>query len=82
MTYKFNEQDHIHTLDGKPLKGTTTVIKEVLPPPLAYYGSGMACKEMGWYDRKQGRSNYLPDAEGMHNYEKELALLNTLNPFE
>ena len=70
--YRFNEEKHIHSLNEKPLKGTTTVIKEVLPPPLSWYGSGRACKAMGWYDRKYGRANYLPDKEGMPVLEEAL----------
>lgn len=81
MTYSFNKDKHIHELNGKPLKGTTTVIKEVLPPPLAYYGSGQACKAMGWYDRKP-RANYLPDSEGMPILEKALAEIKKCTALE
>ena len=70
--YAFDKEHHIHTLGGKHLKGTTTVIKEVMPPMLSWYGSGQACKALGWYDRKQGRANYLPDEEGRPTLEKKL----------
>ncbi len=83
--YKFSEANHIHQIkvgeEWKPLKGTTTVIGEVLPPPLAYYGSGQACKALGWYDRKP-RANYLPDSEGMPILEKALEEIKELNPLE
>lgn len=62
--YMFDDQAHAHTLSGKPLMGTTTLIKEVMPPMLSWYGSGMACKTLGWFDRKKGKANYLPDEIG------------------
>ena len=80
--YRFDEKKHVHLLDEKILKGTTTVIKEVLPPPLAWYGSGMACKMLGWYDRKQGRTNYLSDEEGMPELTTRLNLIKTMTPEE
>jgi len=52
--YKFDDgidekgkQKHIHLLDGKPLKGNTTVLKE-LAKTLTYWASGLAMAEFGW----------------------------------
>ena len=42
MTYSFNEKKHIHLLDAQPLYGTSTVIKEVMPPFLAKWGAQCA----------------------------------------
>lgn len=42
MKYVFNEADHVHTLDGAPLMGTSTVVKEVMPPFLAKWGAQCA----------------------------------------
>lgn len=42
MSYKFNEAKHVHLLDEIPLYGTTTVIKEVMPPFLAKWGAQCA----------------------------------------
>lgn len=42
MTYKFNSEVHAHTLDGAPLYGTSTVVKEVMPPFLAKWGAQCA----------------------------------------
>ena len=52
--YKFisTEKKHIHTFDEKPLIGTTTLIKELMPPPLAWYGSGKALELFGWTNPK------------------------------
>ena len=40
--YKFLEKQHCHTLDGQPLYGTSTVIKEIMPPFLAKWGAQCA----------------------------------------
>lgn len=80
--YKFDKENHIHNYDGKPLKGTTTVIKEVLPPMLAWYGSGLACKELGWYDRKKGRTNYVEDEIGMPILKAKFEELLKMTPEE
>lgn len=42
MTYHFDSVQHVHTLDGSPLMGTSTVVKEVLPPFLAKWGAQCA----------------------------------------
>lgn len=41
MRYRFIDTDdkHLHTLDGEPLVGTTTAIKNVMPPFLAKWGA-------------------------------------------
>lgn len=51
--YKFIDEkgEHLHTLDGQPLYGTSSVSK-VIPPPLAYYAAGLAVKEFGVPDAK------------------------------
>lgn len=45
--YKFHKADHLHTLDGKPLTGTSTVM-EVVSKPLTWWASGEAVKTLGW----------------------------------
>ena len=51
--YKFidEEKKHLHTLDGKPLMGTTTVLS-VINKPLAWWASGMAVGTLGWTNKK------------------------------
>ena len=80
MTYFFDATNHTHKFNDKPLKGTTTVIKEVLPPPLAWYGSGQAVKFLGWYDRNKSRANYLPDEEGLPMLEESFAEIKKMTP--
>lgn len=50
--YKFNEKQHLHTLNGKPLTGTSTVMS-VLSKPLTWWASGMAVSQFGWLDPKK-----------------------------
>ncbi len=52
--YKFYDEGkaHLHTFDGKPLIGTTTLIKEVHPPMLSWYGAGKAVECFGWLNAK------------------------------
>ena len=42
MKYSFDAKGHVHTLDGQPLMGTSTVVKEVMPPFLAKWGAQCA----------------------------------------
>lgn len=42
MKYHFDAGQHVHTLDGQPLMGTSTVVKEVMPPFLAKWGAQCA----------------------------------------
>jgi len=49
--YWFDDKQHIHLLDGRPLIGTTTAIN-VLGKTLTWWASGMACEVMGWRNPK------------------------------
>lgn len=52
--YKFIDEnkEHLHTLDGKPLIGTTTALN-VLAKTLTWWASGLAVKELGWTNPKE-----------------------------
>ena len=50
--YQFNEEEHIHTLDGKPLTGTSSVMSIVGKPGLVWWSSGLAVAELGWTNPK------------------------------
>lgn len=58
MIYKFDSKEHIHSLDGKPLMGTTTVIGEVIAKPLTWWASGMAVGQLGWLHPKNNSKEY------------------------
>lgn len=50
--YKFDDKNHIHLLDDKPLIGTTTALN-VLAKVLTWWASGLAVKELGWTNPKE-----------------------------
>lgn len=43
---------HLHTLDGKALQGTSTVTK-VIAKPLTWWASGLAVETLGWKNPKK-----------------------------
>lgn len=49
--YSFDASRHVHTLNGVPLYGTTTVL-DVLGKNLTYWASGQACAEFGWINQR------------------------------
>jgi len=48
--YKFDQENHIHTLDGASLIGTSSMAS-VLAKPLTYWASGLACEKFGWINK-------------------------------
>lgn len=50
--YSFNEENHIHTLDGRPLTGTSSVMSVMGKPGLVWWSSGLAVAELGWSNPK------------------------------
>ncbi|KKL09949.1 hypothetical protein LCGC14_2560730, partial [marine sediment metagenome] len=48
MKYTFNEDKHLHLLDGKPLTGTSSVGNVLAKGGLVWWSSGLACAEFGW----------------------------------
>src|SRR3990167_2291154 len=47
MKYSFDAEKHIHSLDGQPLTGTSSV-GDVLFKPLSWWAAGEAVKTLGW----------------------------------
>lgn len=52
--YSFNEANHCHTFNGKPLIGTTTALS-VLAKELTWWSSGMAVGTLGWLNSKTSK---------------------------
>ena len=61
--YAFDAENHIHTLDGKPLMGTSTVVG-ALGKPLTYWAAGCALTPLGWLNKKKSKVNDRLDAAG------------------
>ena len=52
MKYEFNDKEHLHLLDGKPLTGTSSV-GNVLAKPLTWWAAGLAVEKFGWLNPKK-----------------------------
>lgn len=52
MKYQFNSKEHLHTLEGKPLTGTSTVMS-VIAKPLTWWAAGLTCEHLGWMNGKK-----------------------------
>ncbi len=61
MNYKYTDEkgEHLHTLNGQPLLGTSTVVG-ILAKPLTWWASGMALERFGWTNSK-----LIPKEEGI-----------------
>lgn len=60
--YTFDSKEHLHTLDGKPLTGTSTVM-EIVAKPLTWWAAGEAVKTLGWTPKTEyvnGKPRSLP----------------------
>lgn len=54
--YQFHDEkgEHLHTLNGRPLIGTTTVC-QVISKPLVWWAAGMAVGKLGWTNGKYAK---------------------------
>lgn len=52
--YAFDEEQHLHTLDGRPLTGCSSV-GSVLAKPLTWWAAGLAVGELGWTKSMDGK---------------------------
>lgn len=59
--YKFIDEgkEHLHTLDGKPLLGTSSA-SSVLAKPLTWWASGLACEKFGWMNKGNAKKGWVP----------------------
>lgn len=46
--YHYDDQAHYHTLDGKPLIGTSTLANVLAKPGLTWWASGLCAERFGW----------------------------------
>jgi hypothetical protein len=52
MKYSFDKAQHVHTLDGRPLTGVSTVGSVVGKGGLTWWAVGLALKKLGWTNPK------------------------------
>lgn len=71
--YKFDETQHLHTLDGKALTGTSTALK-VLSKPLSWWASGKALELMGWTATKAEKQSRIDAAANVLGNIKKMGV--------
>jgi hypothetical protein len=70
--YLFNDKEHVHLLDDKPLIGTSTACK-IISKPLTWWASGMAVATLGWKNSKlmvNGKYKTVPAQERLDHAAK------------
>jgi len=80
--YRFiNEKgEHLHTLDGKPLIGTSTVVG-VMAKPLTWWAAGLAVKELGWIRKADPRKATRSECEE-NDKERMRAAIDRLDAYK
>lgn len=63
---KTGKENHLHTLDEKPLIGNTTALK-VIAKPLTWWASGLAVSEFGWIKELTAYSKPKPTEENIRD---------------
>lgn len=80
--YKFDKIEHVHTLDDKPLMGTSTVVG-VIAKPLTWWASGLAVSKLGWTNAKTKIGNrYIttPKDERLKKVKENLDKIKEMSP--
>ncbi len=72
--YKFDKENHTHSLDDKPLTGTSS-IGNVLAKPLTWWASGKAVEILGWSNpKKVSKEERLNIVKEQYEVIKELTI--------
>ena len=58
--YKFDKENHIHTLDGSPLIGTSSCASVLAKGGLTYWASGLAVAKFGWIHPGDKKKGFIP----------------------
>ena len=66
--YKYIDEkgEHLHTLNGKPLVGTSSVAG-VLAKPLTWWSAGLAVEKFGWINKKDEDGKFRTKEERLNN---------------
>ncbi len=79
--YHFDKEQHLHYLDGRPLTGTSSVIK-VLSKPLTWWASGKAVECFGWSNSKGKDGKKVPDEQRLTLLTPMLEEIKEMSPAE
>lgn len=58
--YRFSEEEHVHTLDGQPLIGTSSMSSVLAKGGLTYWASGLAVEKFGWINKGNKEKGWVP----------------------
>lgn len=58
--YFFDKENHIHTLDGQPLIGTSSMASVLAKGGLTYWASGLAVEKFGWTNKGNAKTGWTP----------------------
>lgn len=78
MKYSFDNQKHIHSVDGKPLCGTSTIMG-VVAKPLTWWASGLACEKFGWTNKGNAQKGWTPKQLRLQKAKEKLAEIRNLS---
>jgi hypothetical protein len=69
--YKYTDEGkaHLHTLDDKPLIGTSSAAS-VLAKPLTWWASGLACEKFGWMNKGNAKKGWTPKEQRLEKASK------------
>lgn len=76
--YFFDEENHIHELDGKPLIGTSSM-SSVLYKPLTWWASGLAVGKLGWVHKGDKTKGFLKKEERINAVREKLDEIKLMN---
>lgn len=57
--YKFDNKEHIHTLDSRALIGTSSMSSVLAKPGLTSWASGLACEMFGWTNKGNAKTGWV-----------------------
>lgn len=81
MNYKFDDIEHVHSIEGKPLCGTSTIVG-VLSKPLTWWASGLACEKFGWINKGNAKKGWTPASKRLSAAKQGLDKIKTMETEE
>lgn len=76
--YRFDEENHVHLLDEKPLIGTSGVTG-VLAKPLTWWAAGLAVEKFGWTNKGNATKGWVSTEERLNKAEERLAEIRVMS---
>lgn len=58
--YRYDKEEHVHLLDGRPLIGTSSMSSVLSKPGLTYWAAGLALEPFGWTNKGNAKKGWTP----------------------